>query len=267
MTRLPIRSSLIALSAIALAACADDGVDDAAELETTTTDGEAQALDRAIEPIDFADLELGPKIEGPQGTEIETSLSNDAGILADITSYVACPPGVEECDPADAPENTIYTYVHVVFPGEDMDPASGAGEGPDESDVEAATAFYMTAPAHGFVGHAGFSKAEAISAAGEDLQVAITCDEQGALQWTVNPGDGGDQWEDGEPLTFFWQSTLPPAGPSQSYAIRANGVTATGEGPYPAADTEVMNLCLNAVMDMPSTDTSTETDDIAVAHP
>ena len=198
----------------------------------------------ALEPGDFADLELGAKIVGPQGPEVKTSLSNEAGILADITSYVACPAGMEECDPATAPEGTIYTFVHQVFPGEDMDPSTGAGEGPDDVDVESATGFKMTGPAHGFTGMAGFSKAEAVAAAGDSVQVVITCDADGSLIWTVNAGDGGNQWEDAEPLTFYWQSTLPPAGPAERYEIRANDVSGTGNGPYPAAAAEATNACL-----------------------
>ncbi|MGB3712007.1 MAG: hypothetical protein WA985_09985 [Erythrobacter sp.] len=257
---------LLGASILTLTAC-DDGVDeDAAELETATTDGEAQAMARAIEPIDFADLELGTRIAGPQGTEFKTSLSNDAGIFADITSYVACPSGMEECDPATAPEGTIYTYVHIVYPGEDMDPSTGAGDGPDDMDVEAATAFFMGSPAHGFMGHAGFSKDEAVSAAGEELQVAITCDEQGALAWTVNAGDGGDQWEDAEPLTFFWQSTLPPEGPAGVYRIRANDVVASGDGPYPAADPEAINVCLHGGPNAPPVNPRGDTNDIAMVQ-
>ncbi|GMN01560.1 hypothetical protein [Erythrobacter sp. MTPC3] len=238
-------------SMLALAACGDPAEDtsvldmpeDSAELETPTTDGEAAALARSIEPGDFADLRLGAKIEGPQGPEVQTSLSNGAGIFADITSYVACPDGMEVCDPATAPEGTIYTYVHIVYPGEDNDPATGAGTGADDVDVETAGAFMMTQPSSGFTGVAGFSKAEAEVAIGPGDNLVITCGEDGNLIWTINAGDGGDQWEDAEPLTFFWQSTLPPAGPAESYAIKANDVVAAGEGPYPAVDDTATNAC------------------------
>ncbi len=227
---------------LALAACGGTA-DDTAELEVATTDGETEALASAIDAGDFADLSLGAKIVGPRGPEVKTSLSNEAGNLADITSYVACPADMDVCDPKTAPKGTIYTYVHIVFPGEDMDPTTGSGEGADDTDIESASAFMMSAPAHGFTGNAGFSKAEAIAAAGEGVEVVTTCEENGALFWTVNSGDGGNQWEDAEPLTFYWQSTLPPAGPANSYAIKANDVTANGEGPYPAADPEVTNAC------------------------
>ncbi len=235
--------SIIALASFAALAACGDSNDDAAELNVATTDGEAAALNVAVEPGDFADLQLGAKIVGPQGPEVKTSLSNEAGILADITSYVACPAGMDPCDPKTAPEGTIYTYVHTVFPGEDMDPDSGAGAGPDDIHVERATAFKMNSPAHGFTGQAGFSKAGAIAAAGQTVQVIVTCDDSGALIWTVDAGGGGDQWQDAEPMTFYWQSTLPPAGPAPSYEIRADSVSGTGDGPYPAADANATNAC------------------------
>lgn len=243
MFRTGLAPALLGASILALAACGDAPEDDAAELDVATTDGEAEAMTKDVEPGDSADLQLGAKIVGPQGPEVKTSLTNEAGVLADITSYVACPAGMEECDPKTAPDGTIYTYVHIVYPGEDMDPTTGAGDGPDDIDVEIATAFKMTAPAHGFTGVAGFSKAEAIAAAGEKVQVVVTCEEDGSLIWTVNAGDGGDQWEDAEPLTFWWQSTLPPAGPASNYEIRANEVSGTGDGPYPAADPAATNAC------------------------
>lgn len=235
-------SALLGASLFALAGCGGES-EDTAELEVATTDGEAAAITDAIDPGDFADLELGAKIVGAQGPEVKTSLSNEAGILADITSYVACPAGMDECDPANAPEGTIYTYVHTVYPGEDMDPATGAGDGPDDIDVEMATGFKMLAPALGFTGNAGFSKAEAVAAAGASVQVVVTCDDEGALIWTVNAGDGGNQWEDAEPLTFYWQSTLPPAGSAPHYEIRANAVSGAGNGPYPGADAAAGNAC------------------------
>lgn len=233
-----------------LAACGDpvgERVEDVSnDLEVATTDGEAEALSRAIEPGDFADLELGAKFVGPQGPEVKTSLSNEAGILADITSYVACPAGMDVCDPATAPEGTVYTYVHIVYPGEDMDPTTGAGAGPDDVDVESAVAFMMSAPAYGFTGEAGYSAAEVAAAAGPNAKVVVTCEMDGEIFWTISAGDGGNQWEDAEPITFYWRSTLPPAGPAPVYSIRANNVTATGEGPYPAQNAKATNACTSS---------------------
>jgi len=265
--RRAISRSLALASLLFVAACSEGEVDDAAEPEGATGNGEAGAMQQGIAPIDFADLDLGPKIEGPQGPEVTASLSNDSGVLADITSYVACPSGVETCDPATAPLGTIYTYVHVVAAREGMGSGAGAGEGPDDADIGPATTFFMDAPAHGFMGHAGFSRAEALSATGSAVEVAITCDDSGALSWTVNAGDGGNQWEDGEPITFFWQSTLPPAGPAPAYRIRLNDVTAIGEGPFPAADAQAINLCFHSDLEMPVREQSPNTNDIAALRP
>ena len=57
-------------------------------------------------------------------------------------------------------------------------------------------------------------------------------------------GDGGDQWEQAEPITFWWQSTVAPAGPAQAYAIDANYTQATGSGPYPGTANDSTNACV-----------------------
>lgn len=238
MTRLPALAMLAA--PLALAACSDS--DDVTDLQDADTVNEARALAQSLEAGDFMDLELGAKIVGPQGPEVEAALSNAEGNFADIRSYVACPAGMDPCDPANAPEGTIYTYVHVVYPGEDNEDDTGSGAGNDSSDVELATAFKLTRPAHGFTGGVGYAKAEALAAIGEKADVFITCVDDG-LVWSVEAGDGGDQWEQAEPLTFYWQSTLPPAGPADTYAIEANYTEASGPGPYPAAQDEAANAC------------------------
>ena len=226
---------------LALAACgsADEPPTD---LENAESDGAAAALARNFEAGEFLDLDLGAKIVGPQGPEVTSALSNAEGNFADMRSFVACPADMTECDPATAPEGTIYTYVHVVYPGEDNEAGTGSGEGNDSSDVERATAFRMTRPATGFTGAAGYSKDEAMAAIGAKADVVITCDD-GALVWTVSAGDGGDQWEQAEPLTFWWQSTVAPAGPVAAYAIDANYAQATGSGPYPADAPGAPNAC------------------------
>ncbi len=235
--------NILALSsaALMLAACSAETTQDT-DLDVATTDGEAAALDRSIEAGDFMDLQLGAKIIGPQGPQVEASLDNAEGSFADIRSFVACPSGMEICDPKTAPDGTIYTYVHVVYPGEDNQPDTGSGAGNDSSHVEKATAFKMLQPAHGFTGKVGYSKAEAIAAIGAKAQVVVTC-AGGSIVWTVNAGDGGNQWEQAEPLTFYWQSTLPPAGPAPAYAIMANAAEASGPGPMPAARKGATNAC------------------------
>ena len=242
-----IRSvAAVSTLALMLAACGDAEVEDIdydTELETPTTDGEAAALADAIEPGDFADLTLGAKIEGPQGPEVTGMMANAKGGWADIRSYVTCPARMETCDPKTAPEGTIFTYVHVVIPGTDNDADTGDREGPDNNHVESAESFAMTSPAHGFTGNAGYSKAEPLAAMGQGGQVVVTC-EDGKLTWTIDAGDGGDQWEHKEPITFWWQSTVPPAGPSEAYQIRADGGAANGTGPYPSNKAGATNACL-----------------------
>ncbi len=237
---------LAAVAALALSACAEDpstveGTDET-DLDDANTESAREAAAAALNAGEFATLKLGAKIVGPQGPEVKATLSNDAGNFADITSYVACPEDFTTCDPENAPKGTIYTYVHTVYPGEDNDASTGAGAGVTSSDVERATMFRMTRPATGFTGTVGYAKAEALAAVGTKADVIITCD-NGALAWTISAGDGGDQWQAREPITFYWQSTVPPAGPADAYAIDVDGTRASGNGPYPGAGEGSANAC------------------------
>ena len=81
-----------------------------------------------------------------------------------------------------------------------------------------------------------------LSAIGPKADVVVTCHE-GGLSWTVSAGDGGNQWEQKEPLTFYWRSTLPPAGPADVYALDTDGTRSTGRGPYPKANVTATNAC------------------------
>ena len=237
-----LRKSLFPLALLALSACGDNGAEnsDLADLNRAESDGEREAMVEAVPATDFMDLQLGGRI----GDEFKGRLGNEEAAFADIRGYVTCPAGLDPCDPARAPAGTVYTYVLVVYPGEDNQPDTGSGNGPDASDVETADLFRLTSPAHGFTGTAGFAKAEALAAMGPTTDVVITC-EDGAIAWTVEAGDGGDQWEQAEPLTFFWQSTLPPDGTSDVYEIFANHTAAHGPGPYPSASEGAMNACLS----------------------
>ena len=44
---------------------------------------------------------------------------------------------------------------------------------------------------------------------------------------------GGNGWQTGEPITFFWQSTLPPDGAAEAYSLRADEKIAMASGPFP----------------------------------
>lgn len=233
-------SFAVCLFALSLTACGDNAADP--DLEEATTQSEAEALEKSIPAGDFASLRLGAKIVGPGGEEVVSAFSNDAGNFADVRSYVACPEGITPCDPNTVQDGTMFTYVHVVTPGEDNDASDGSGKGPDNARVERATAFKMILPAHGFTGKAGYSKSEAVAAMGESVDVVITCD-AGKIIWTLNNGDGGDQWQAMEPITFYWQSTEPPAGPAKAFEIRADYTAAQGKAPYPAMDDKATNAC------------------------
>ncbi|TMM49827.1 hypothetical protein [Qipengyuania marisflavi] len=240
-----MKQILFAAPILMLAACGETTNTEVTDVEAPlASNGELAAAAAALPAGDFLDLVLGAKIVGPQGDEVEGALSTNEGNFADIRSFVACPEGMTKCDPKTAPAGTIYTYVHVVYPGEDNQSSTGSGEGNDSSDIERATAFRMIRPAHGFTGTAGYSKDEVLGAIGPKADVAITCD-AGELVWTVSAGDGGNQWEQAEPVTFYWQSTLPPAGPADAYAIDANYTQAKGPGPYPAETAGATNACLD----------------------
>ena len=237
--------STIPLACLALVGACGDGQADVAPTDLTEvkSDGELEAARRALPAGDFLELKLGAKVVGPSGKDVTTRMTNEAGAFADMTSYVACPAGFESCDPAKVPAGTVFTYVYVVYPGEDNDPDTGSGTGNDSSDVESAGLFRLIRPAHGFTGAAGYAKPEALAAIGDGGKVIIACEGE-ALTWTIDAGDGGDQWEQAEPITFYWQSTVPPAGPAEAYEIFANDVAAQGSGPYPGDDPAADNACL-----------------------
>lgn len=243
-------SALALASSLALSACSDDPSpaevkdQEVTDLNRVHSDGEAYAKGKALPAGDLTEFTLGDHVKGDDKAEGTTrAMSNSAGNFADLRSFVACPKGTTACDPKTLPAGTVYTYVLVVYPGGDNKATKGSGVNNTASDIERATSFRMVMPAHGFTGNAGYAKPEALAAIGPKADVVITCD-AGKLVWTVSAGDGGDQWEQKEPLTFYWQSTLPPAGRAKAYGFDADGTTAIGEGWYPAANDGVKNACL-----------------------
>jgi hypothetical protein len=239
MRKLIVTSAL----ALALSGCSDDPTprevqdQEVTDLNRVDSDGEADAAAKALPAGDFTEFTLGGQID-----EKTQAMRNSAGNFADLRSFVACPKGMDPCDPRTAPEGTVYTYVMVVYPGGDNDDDTGIGSGAAASDIERATAFRMVLPAHGFTGNAGYAKPEALAAIGPKADVVVSCD-AGKIVWTVSAGDGGNQWEQMEPLTFYWQSTLPPAGLAKAYAFDADSTEAVGSGLYPAAAKGAKNAC------------------------
>jgi hypothetical protein len=238
-----IRSAgVLAISASLVLAGCDSTENGGADMTVVTTGG----VSGAIMAGDFAMLNLGARIAWPLGTEVRSVFTSEEGNLADVRSYVACPAGVDPCDPNTVPGGTVYTYIHVVTPGEDYDAGKGEVRGAGISRVKMANAFLMTQPAYGFTGSVGYSRAEAAAALGDPGYVVITCDE-GAIVWTVDSGGGGGRWEHMEPVTFYWQSKLPPAGSAQAYQIRADYTAADGRAPYPKIDRDAPNACHHPV--------------------
>lgn len=243
MRKLLTASALALAPILALAACSDDPSprevrdQEVTDLNSANTDGKAEALAKALPAGDLTELRLGGRFG-----ERTAAMANGSGSFADLRGYVACPQGMDRCDPKRAPAGTVFTYVLVVYPGGDNDEDTGIGANNTASDIERATAFRMVMPAHGFTGSAGYAKPEALAAIGPKADVVITCD-NGGLVWTVSAGDGGNQWEQKEPLTFYWQSTLPPAGNSPAYVFDADSTFSTGSGPYPAAKEGAKNAC------------------------
>ncbi len=228
MTRM-IAISTLAVS-LSLAACAkqEDTADDQG---AARTDLETATDDFAVNADDFDREQLGARIVGPVGPEVEGSLVMADGVsIGDITSYVACPDNISSCDPANLPEGTIYTFVHIVTPGVDEpndDPIAQPGE---VKPVGKSVTFRMTLPADGFVGQAGYSLEQARAALGPQGSFTVKCNE-GMLIWEVATGE---TWGTGEPITFFWKSNKPPKGPADAYGFEADGFAAKGMGPFPA---------------------------------
>ncbi|KLE32832.1 hypothetical protein AAW01_02055 [Aurantiacibacter gangjinensis] len=221
---------MLALSALtALAACQSEPEPAPEPEPTATSEGP-----RTLVAAGFNDQELGPKIEGPQGPEVLADLMFEGRSVGSIVSYVACPileeadltEGVETedgeladfstvCEPDMMPEGTIYTYVHRITPGEDME-----GQ---------LLSFRTTREASGFANIIGFDRTQAEAALGEDYAIGVQLD-NGELVWRIEAGNG---WDAGEEITLFWQSTLPPEGPVEAYEIETAEGRADVTGPFP----------------------------------
>lgn len=220
-------ATLPLLALLVLASCGD------APGDTAPAAGEQQAgADRAgLLPTDFAGLPLGPRIVGPQGPEVVSQLVQDGRALADIVSFVACPaprqgePPLDECVPGEQPGDALYTFVHRVTP---------VASGGDDAAFAGGTrmAFRTALPAPSFAGTIGYDRTQALAALGTGYVISVAQD-GGTLRWRIETGDG---WMAGEELTFFWQSTRPPAGPAEAYRLETGSGAALGTGPFPAVE-------------------------------
>jgi hypothetical protein len=208
-----------ALPLLLLAACSNSSEAPAPAPSTVVTPDVALTPDkpRTLVPADLATLKLGAKVEG---SDEASNFVSDGQPLAKVVSYVACPEGVTACDPKALLPDTVYTYVHRVTPAKA---------------VASATLFRTARPAAGFANGVGYDNAEAAAALGPDGEIDVAAD-NGALVWRVIGGDG---WKAGEPITFYWQSTLPPAGKADAYLVETDGSVAIGSGPFPATEKAV----------------------------
>lgn len=211
-----MRLTFAALASLALTACGSPEPEPAPSPTPAATPDKPKTLI----PADLGQLVLGARIERPQGAEVTGTFAVDGETLAEVVSYVACPEGIDPCDPEALPGDTVYTYVHRVTPAEG---------------TQGATLFRMTRRAPGFANVIGFDRAEAAEVLGEDGEIDVSSD-NGALVWRVIGSDG---WTAGETLTFYWQSTLAPEGPREAFQFEADGTSAQGNGPFPPREVPV----------------------------
>lgn len=216
---------LLPFALFALAACGDS----APEPAPTPTPTVAQPRSLAAANLDLSTL--GAKIVGPQGPEVETVLSAGNREIGRMVSFVACPQDITECVPGSLPDGTIYTYVHRITMADQPVLDAEPEQGPEVVE-NPPTLFRTTEKAHGFNGAIGYSMAEALAALGSEDAISITSDDS-RLIWRVVQGEG---FAPGSTLTFWWQSTLPPAGPADAYLLEVDGSQAIAQGPFPPED-------------------------------
>lgn len=190
-----------------------------------------------ISATDLSSISLGAKIVGPVGPEVESTISfidgtsRDVIGVADIISSVSCDARFADCSAAAVAgfDDVVYTYQHQVIPGVDLanDPPFPS---PDSVvPLDGATEFRMLFPATGFLRVAGFDFGQATAAIG-GTNITIERLTDGSLLWTMPVGAG---WDTNEPITFFWQTTQRPSGPSGQFSTTNGTLEGIGNGPIP----------------------------------
>lgn len=207
-----------------------------------------------ITPTDLTGLVIGDEIVGPAGPRVEnhftfTDTAGDKIGIAFLSSSVSCDSRFTNGCTAGAVSSfsdVVYTYQHEVTPGADV-ATNPPFMAPDAivafDDV---TEFRLQFPAHGFLGVAGFDFDQATTAIG-GVGIGIEQLADGSLSWTVPAG-----WGTGDPITFFWQSTQRPTGPTGLYATTNQTLSGVAFGPIPAVPepaTAVLMLAGLAVLE------------------
>jgi len=229
-----ISCAALVLASASIVACADNDPGDSPDNAADEATGENTPLveptsNPAIPAMDFDNEQLGAKIKGPVGPEVNASFLLDGNSYGDIESYVACPANISDCNPKNLPAGTIYTYVHVVTPGVDKGNDEPFLPNKEAMTVAAADMFRMSLPSTGFSGEAGYSLGQARAAAGPSASFSVKC--EGSQ--LVFEKTSGEAWSTGETITFYWKSTVPPKGPGEGYTLGADGKMAVGTGPVP----------------------------------
>lgn len=214
-----------------LAACSAEREEPAPAPTPTPTATEP----RTLIPADFDPASLGGRVAGIAVEDAAVGGGDDDS-LGTVSAYVACAQDIPVCDPAALPDGTVYTYVVTITPAAapEPDPSATPAATPPPVPLVRPTAptLAMRNRASGFDGAVGYSRAEATAALGAENALSIEID-QGRIIWRAKDGRS---WQGGRPITFWWQSTRPPAEPAVTYDFVSGSDGAEITAPFPAAD-------------------------------
>jgi len=140
--------------------------------------GQAKAGHVSIVPTDFDTLDLGTQVRADLLSHFTTNSGVDIGDLVGSVHFNSA--------------SGVYTYVLKLTPG-----------------INNISEFNTGFDVNGFTGVAGYSFSEALAAGGA---FEIEHESDGTIDWnSVGIQDGSKFFDAGETITFFFQSTLPPA--------------------------------------------------------
>ncbi|MXP28906.1 hypothetical protein GRI58_08730 [Porphyrobacter algicida] len=195
------------------------------------------AAPRTLVAADYDHSALGAKIDLGIAPDEELPIKDAQGKqIATLLASVACPQDSTQCVPKDMPKGTVYTYLLTITP---TPPSLGSPEpiAPLETGAASTTPraenppvlFRLTRAATGFNGAVGYSHSQALDALGSEDAITVNYDTDEII-WRVTDGSG---WEAGMPITFWWQSTVPPTGTAKAYHLEIGGHSAVVDAPFP----------------------------------